>query len=500
MDRRFTLIIFLIMICAAPVIALGESKFKDAIAKINSDGDEFSLSMNGDENHIIFSRKKKDSSDADLYESVFKNNSWSKPERIKELSSTSDDRSPYISKDGNFILFSSNREDSLEDNTGKSRSYDIYYSEKIDGNWTQPIQIYGAINTKSDEFNPFLSDDEKTIIFTRGKINQPNRCKIIKVINKEDFWQDVETYYIPFNDANRNYMYRSSIIPDSFYLSAFGESGSKNRDILLVRGKSEDDMEVINPGKTVNTPGDEISLWETKERTLIVSTRKEGAGENYNFRVIGGEKSILSKPSKTLTLTITNIDDFVSPPRLKAMLFDTAERTAEPVKTGIIIPDKNGFVKISAGKNIVRIVIIPAESNSAEFVKEYSFNKKNSLSGKIVIETDGQEGPFRLKPVFFRFGSSAIDIAYVPYLHRLVRVLRENKEKTIHIKGFADGHGSVNANLKLGITRAEKVKKYLTSMGVSSDRIVIEKTTLYRKDSSFSTDQNSRRVDFKFGG
>ncbi len=492
-------ILYSILFVLINISFLNASPLDDAIKIINTKDDEISMTMNREEDTIIFSRRVPGGK-ASLYISRYSNGKWTTPEIIKELSAEdSDDRSPFLSKDGNFILFSSDRSESLEDETGKSRSYDIYYSEKIDGKWSEPLQIFGAINTKADEFNPYLSADEKTLIFTRGKINLPNRSKVIKVENKDDFWQDAETFYIPFNDTNRNYMYRDSVTPGAFFLSAFDSSGTGKRDIVMVRGTTKENMEIINPGKSINTTGDEISIWETKNRELIVSSNFNGISGSYDFRIIKTEPVLSEKDERELVITIKNINDFSSPPRLKALLFDTPERTAAPVKSGILYPDKSGTVRVAPDNNIKRILIIPADDNTEEFIAEYIFGSKKKISGSIVLKSRKGDEPFRVKPVFFRYNSSEIQVHYIPYLYRLVEELRQSPEKKILLRGYADGTGNRGANLRMGMKRAERIKKYLTSMGIDSKRIIVEKTGDHRRSSSKSTDQNSRRVNFKFG-
>ena len=87
---------------------------------------------------------------------------------------------------------------------------------------------------------------------------------------------------------------------------------------------------------------------------------------------------------------------------------------------------------------------------------------------------------------------------YIPTLKQVVLLLKENKSATILLAGHADNVGTEEANDKLSLDRAIKIKKYLTSLGISSDRITVksfgEKMPKFL-NSSESGKQLNRRVE-----
>ena len=52
--------------------------------------------------------------------------------------------------------------------------------------------------------------------------------------------------------------------------------------------------------------------------------------------------------------------------------------------------------------------------------------------------------------------------------------LKQNPEITAHIVGHTDSKGSQQYNLKLGLKRAEAVKRWLVNQGIDSSRIVTD--------------------------
>ncbi|GAB3805626.1 hypothetical protein GCM10028819_39230 [Spirosoma humi] len=70
-------------------------------------------------------------------------------ERVAELSSTADDKCPFILND--MLVFTSNR-------PGGQGGYDLYYSKWEAGRWSAPVNFGPTVNTASDEYRPILSD------------------------------------------------------------------------------------------------------------------------------------------------------------------------------------------------------------------------------------------------------------------------------------------------------------------------------------------------------
>lgn len=115
-----------------------DEKFDIYYVNVNSDTD-IELLLSGNQNYEVF----KDSS----------------------LSSISDDKCPYIYSYGNKMVFASNRE-------GGFGGFDLYYSILEDGEWSEPINMGGRINTEFDEYRPILinegiSDTQTMMIFHR---------------------------------------------------------------------------------------------------------------------------------------------------------------------------------------------------------------------------------------------------------------------------------------------------------------------------------------------
>jgi len=76
-----------------------------------------------------------------------------------------------------------------------------------------------------------------------------------------------------------------------------------------------------------------------------------------------------------------------------------------------------------------------------------------------------------LSTVYFGFNSSSLTSSTRDALESNANFLKAHPSVEVQIEGHADERGGVQYNLALGEKRAQTVKQYLTSMGVSSSRI-----------------------------
>ncbi|EKP05844.1 OmpA family protein [Leptospira kirschneri str. 2008720114] len=101
-------------------------------------------------------------SEADIFVSVYKNNTWEKAMSLPNpINTVYSEIAATISKDGKTIYFSSNR-------PGGFGGYDLYKSTLLEnGNYSEPINLGPEINTTGDEAFFLETNDGKTFYFCR---------------------------------------------------------------------------------------------------------------------------------------------------------------------------------------------------------------------------------------------------------------------------------------------------------------------------------------------
>jgi peptidoglycan-associated lipoprotein len=88
-----------------------------------------------------------------------------------------------------------------------------------------------------------------------------------------------------------------------------------------------------------------------------------------------------------------------------------------------------------------------------------------------------------LKPVFFGLDSADLDDAGRQVATANAEVLKKYPTWVVTIEGHCDERGTAEYNLALGERRAAAVKTYLTSLGISADRV---RTVSYGKEFPFN--------------
>jgi OOP family OmpA-OmpF porin len=78
---------------------------------------------------------------------------------------------------------------------------------------------------------------------------------------------------------------------------------------------------------------------------------------------------------------------------------------------------------------------------------------------------------FTLKGVLFEFDKSTLTKGAKDTLGIAVRYLKDHGDVRVEIQGHTDSKGSDEYNMKLGERRAESVKAYLGTQGISADRV-----------------------------
>jgi peptidoglycan-associated lipoprotein len=99
--------------------------------------------------------------------------------------------------------------------------------------------------------------------------------------------------------------------------------------------------------------------------------------------------------------------------------------------------------------------------------------------------------------VYFDFDQSAIKASEREKLKAAKEYLDKNPSHRIVLEGHCDWRGTAEYNLGLGDRRAAAVKKYLTSIGVSADKLeTVSKGSLEAaKNADAATMAKDRRVD-----
>ena len=149
-------------------------------------------------------------------------------------------------------------------------------------------------------------------------------------------------------------------------------------------------------------------------------------------------------------------------------------------------------------KNLILILI-------AAFALSACSTKKSgpALSGDVYTGTETVEYLASGVPdrVFFATNKSGLTSASRDTLRKQATYLRKNKDLNVTIEGHADERGTREYNLALGERRANAVKDYLMTYGISGKRMSVisygKERPVNTESSPLAWSQNRRSVTVK---
>jgi hypothetical protein len=102
-----------------------------------------------------------------IYRAHLKNGKYEQPEKLgPEINSGDAETNPYISPDQKILIFASYRKDNLSGGGNHYDRADLYVSINRDRHWTPARHLEHGINTTASEGNPTMSPDGKWFYFT----------------------------------------------------------------------------------------------------------------------------------------------------------------------------------------------------------------------------------------------------------------------------------------------------------------------------------------------
>ena len=421
---------------------------------------------------------------------------------------------PKASQDGNTIVYMT-----------RQKFYDaILYSEKVDGEWTIPVNLTPQIKSDGDLYVSSLSADGKTLYLTKD--DNFNSDIYVSYFN-DSVWSDAVKLNKYINTKYWESNASESPNGSTLYFSSSRIKGYGGLDIYMSNKNAETGEwdEPVNLGPFVNTIYNEDCPFLTQDgKRLYFSSQGHEAMGGYD--IFYTEKSVSDNWTKPVNvgypINSTDDDIFFSPHNNgkgayysifgnedsyggKDIYYLDIYSNNNPRKVkinGMVIAP--GFTTETKGKiNIEvlesatsKIIASPeAELPSGKFV--YSISKPGkyeviaSANGysdgktEFNIPTDYSMGEINikteLKPVkkediflpniFFGFDNFLIRKEESYKIDELFHILTENQDLKLEIRGYTDFIGSRKYNNKLGKNRSAEVVKLLISKGIGEERL-----------------------------
>lgn len=431
---------------------------------------------------------------------------------------------PSVTGDGQQLIFT--REVKRAAGYGRDRQEDFYISRRMNEEYWGTARNAGApLNTAGNEGAQSIASDGRSMYFTACDRNDGyGRCDIYYSVHDGIRWSPGVNVGAPVNSTY--WESQPSISPNGrmlFFVSN-RPGGLGGMDIWYsVRGSDGKWGKPVNPGKSVNTAGDEFSpfIYFNGKTLYFSSNGRESFGGHDIYTTSLNRDSTWTAPENLGPSVNTPVDEtglviessgrraFFSSVRDKSKgkdiyYIDLPEDVQpEPVSyfRGNVI-DKTTGAPITARYELTDLtnrtgVISAVTDNRGGFFvclpRGYSYGLNVTADGYMIFSEnfDFEEGytstePYRktialnrvrkgefmrMYNVFYDTDSWELLEASFPELEKLLEFLRINNTVVVEIGGHTDSDGSDEHNQVLSENRALSVREYLIKRGISPDRL-----------------------------
>lgn len=358
--------------------------------RINTQENQFGISVAQNGNTLYYySRKGKG-----VYNSIYRaekiNGEWSAGIELDELNSNYDDQSPFITSGEEMILFSSNRDGSLEFRLHDGRigvSRDIYVSFNDKGHWKKPVPISPNINTYLIEENPFLIGSQ--LLFVRYPFGESMKADIYMSEYNGKTWSVARKLPAPINSEYSDISPVVSADGKIIYFASNRPGGYGGYDIYASQIQEDGTFsEPVNMGTQINSEGDEAFLVGSGDAKQFFFCRRK-TSQNYDIYSLAKSEDIITQLEKEKKISLNSIHFERGKYNIKRDAYPILDKIAN-----YLLERKNIKLKVTGHTDLNgdKSLNLQLSKDRANEVKNY-FVKKGIDTERIAAEGKGSTEP-----------------------------------------------------------------------------------------------------------
>lgn len=438
---------------------------------VNTSDDEYWPSITADGQTLMFTRQQSTGrampkTQEDFYISHLDEDTWRKAVNAGyPLNTSQNEGAQTISSDGRYMYFTA-----CDKPEGQGKC-DIYYSSFDGNNWSIPLNVGPSVNTRAWESQPSISANGRMLFFTSNRPGSLGGMDLwYSVLNEEGKWSSPVNLGKTINTPGDEMSPFIHFDGRTLYFSSNGRVGMGGFDIYFT--KMNDDTtwtEPQNLGYPINTFNDEMGLIidASGQKAYFSSKRDDIRGKDiYSFSVY---ESVRPDPVSYF----------------KGRVYEKG--------TGKLLIASYELVNLTTGHIVVSnitdvngtfLVCLPPDHNyglnvskngylfySDNFMLEGIHSSKEPFIKRIDLSPVRVGEKLILSNVFYEFDSWKIEKESYSELDKLTRLLSYNKNITVEIGGYTDAIGTDAYNLDLSEKRARSVMAYLVGKGIIAERL-----------------------------
>ncbi|WP_161887949.1 OmpA family protein [Pontibacter russatus] len=470
-------------------------------APLNGFGLQYFPYTTADQRYFIYTARASARPDHDenIFISERVNGEWQEPVPIsKAINTHANEGAATISGDGRSLVFTScNRPDSQGD-------CDLYISFRTGDAWSRPKNMGNMVNSNAWDSQPSLSADGRTLYFSSTRGGGVGKEDIWVVYQQEDgSWRRPVNLGEDVNSTGRDMAPSIHASGSTLYFVSDGHLGLGGLDVFKATKEGKQQWSVPqNLGYPLNTHADEGSLFITPDNKIGYYSRQESneAGtptiQLYRFDVPAEWRSSVNS-----TYAQGRVFDKSTKKPLAAQvqLYDVE---TDSLVQQVDSDATNGeyTVVLTEGKQYALYVSAPGYLlNSLSF--DYTSPKNLSpVALDVYLEPIKAGAAVVLNNLFFDTGQYKLEDNSKTELNKLIRFLQQNGAVKMEISGHTDDVGSEKDNQVLSEKRAKAVVDYLSSNGIGKSRLSYKgygESKPVAPNSSEENRQLNRRIEMR---
>ena len=389
----------------------------------NKDGAEGGATMSIDNKHIYFTRGKDEGGpqlNFDIYYSDKVDGEWTEGKKVEGINDPVYwDSQPSLASDGKTLYFASDRK-------GGRGGVDLYVTVRDDkGIWSKPENLGPTINTSGDEKSPFIHSDFQTLYFSSDGQPGVGGFDIFYTRKGEDGkWGEPKNIGIPINTQGDDL---------GFFVSTDGHLGYfASNDPSRTKGKSVGKYDIYSFELYKEARPDEVAFFKGK-------IEDNGHGEPKGFTV-EVKDAVTKKVTKAMVDTLTG---------------DYAIVVNQKTKNDLIITVKKDNYAFSS-----------------QMVKKDSIVNAKPAKVNMVVDTIKVGQTYTLNNIYYKTNSADLDPSSAAVIEEFAEFLKANPNIKIEVHGHTDNVGDAKSNLALSTDRAFSVRDKLLALGIGEKRLI----------------------------
>ena len=367
-----------------------------------------------------------------------------------------------------------------KDEGGAQINCDIYYSDLINGQWTESKKVEGINDPIYWDSQPSLASDGKTLYFCSDRKGGRGGVDIYKAVKNvaTGIWGAPENIG-PIINSSGNEM--SPFVHSDFqtlYFSSDGHPGVGGNDIFIAR-KGEDGKwaEPKNIGVPINTTADDLGFFVSTDGRFgyfasnLPSRAKGKAVGGYDIYSFELYKEVRPDAVSFLKGKIEDNGNGSN----KAFNVEVKDASNKKVTDAVVDSSTGEYMVIVNTKVKSDLIITVKKENysfSSELIsKDSLLNSKPAKVNNIKVDTIKLGQTYTLNNIYYKTNSADLDPRSMIVIDEFVAFLKANPTIKIEVYGHTDAQGDDKSNLALSTDRAFSVRDLLLEKGIVENRL-----------------------------